>query len=212
MTYMKWRDADGYESGCRECLDLSSLAADLCKALAGKPVPAGDRDGIVTFELGDGCKVSLSNGWRSNEVDKLTVHIDPPDELDRLKGYDLSTEYRLPTSLTVSARLPLFEIAAEVEERIIIAAQAPLARLREFANRLERDGRPLEMIGREYAAQFPELEITVPEFSDHRGNIRGSAPIYLLGDFYWDGSVSIERMELTRAQFERVVRALRETD
>jgi hypothetical protein len=180
MTYMKWRDADGYESGCRECLDLSSLAADLCKALDGKPISTGDRGGMVTFELGDGCKLSLSNGWRSFEVDKVTVHIDPP--------------------------------AAEVEERIIIAAQAPLARLHEFARQLERDGRPLEMIGREYAAQFPELEITVPEFSDHRGNVRGSAPIYLLGDFYWDGGVSIERMELTRAQFERVVRALREKD
>jgi hypothetical protein len=56
------------------------------------------------------------------------------------------------------------------------------------------------------------LEITVPEFSDHRGNIRGNAPIYLLGDFYWDGCVSIERMELSRAQFERVVRALREEE
>jgi hypothetical protein len=54
------------------------------------------------------------------------------------------------------------------------------------------------------------LEITVPELSDHRGSIRGSAPIGLLGDFYSDGCVSIERMELTRAQFERVVRVLRE--
>jgi hypothetical protein len=212
MTYMKWRDTDGYESGCRECLDLSSFAADLCKALEGKSISTSDRDGIATFELGDGCKLSLSNRWRSNEVDKVTVHIDPPDELDRLRGYDLSIEYRLPASVTVSAKLPVVEIVAEVKERIIIAAQAPLARLREFAKQLERDGRPLEMIGREYAAQFPELEITVPEFSDHRGNIRGNAPIYLLGDFYWDGCVSIERMELSRAQFERVVRALREEE
>jgi hypothetical protein len=77
---------------------------------------------------------------------------------------------------------------------------------------LERDGRPLETIGRAYAAQFPELEITVPEFSDHRGSIRGSAPTYLLGDFYQDGAVSIERMELTQAQFERVIRALRDEE
>ena len=84
--------------------------------------------------------------------------------------------------------------------------------MREFARQLERDGRPLEVIGREYAAQFPELEITVPELSDHRGSIRGSAPIYLLGDFYSDGRVSIERMELSRAQLERVVRVLREEE
>ena len=89
MTYVKWRDADGYESGCRECLDLSALAADLCKALDGKAISTDDRNGYVTFELVDGCKVSLSNGWRSNEVDKATVHIDPPDELDSLRGYDL---------------------------------------------------------------------------------------------------------------------------
>jgi hypothetical protein len=61
------------------------------------------------------------------------------------------------------------------------------------------------------AAQFPELEITAPELSDHRGSIRGSAPIYL-GDFFSDGCVSIERMELTRAQFERVIRALRDVE
>jgi hypothetical protein len=82
--------------------------------------------------------------------------------------------------------------------------------LRKFAKQLERDGRPIEMIGSAYAAQFPELEITVPELSDHRGSIRGSAPIGLLADFYSDGGVSIERMELTRAQFERVLRVLRE--
>jgi hypothetical protein len=40
----------------------------------------------------------------------------------------------------------------------------------------------------------------------------GSAPIYLLADFYSDGCVSIERMELTRAQFERVIRALRDEE
>jgi hypothetical protein len=143
MTYVKWRDADGYESGCRECLDLSALAADLCKALDGKAISTDDRNGYVTFELVDGCKVSLSNGWRSNEVDKATVHIDPPDELDSLRGYDLSIEYRLPTSVTVSAKLPLDEIAVDVKRRLII---------------------------------------------------RGSAPIYLLDDFYSDGRVSIERM------------------
>ena len=77
---------------------------------------------------------------------------------------------------------------------------------------MERNGWPIEMIGREYAAQFPELEITVPELSDHRGSFRGSDPIGLLGDFYSDGCVSIERMELTRAQFERVKRALREEE
>jgi len=32
------------------------------------------------------------------------------------------------------------------------------------------------------------------------------------GDFYSDGRVSIERMELSRAQFERVVRVLREEE
>ena len=68
------------------------------------------------------------------------------------------------------------------------------------------------MIGQAYAAQFPELEITVPELSDHRGSIRGVGPIYLLGDLYSDGCVSIERMRLTRAQFERVVSALREEE
>src|SRR3954467_7325622 len=106
MTYIKWRDADGYETGCRECLDLSSFAADLCKALDGKPISTNDRDGYATFELADGCMLSLSNSWRSNEADKVTVHIDPPDELDRLRGYDLSAEHRLPASVTVSARLP----------------------------------------------------------------------------------------------------------
>jgi hypothetical protein len=212
MTYLKWRDADGYEKGSGECLDLSSFAADLCNSLDGKSISTNDRDGYVTFELVDGCKLSLSSSWRSNEVDKVTVHIDPPDELDRLRGYDLSIEYRLPASVTVSAKLPLDKIVADVKERLITPAQAPLANLREFARQLERDGRPLEMIGREYAAQFPELEITVPELSDHRGSIRGSAPIYLLGDFYSDGRVSIERMELSRAQFERVIRVLREEE
>ena len=206
MTYLKWRDADGYEKGCRECLDLSAFAADLCKALDGKPISTNDRDGYATFKLADGCKLSLSKGWRSTEIDKVAVHIDPPDELDRLRGYDLSIEYRLPASVTVSAKLSLDKIVADIKGRLITPAQAPLANLREFAKQLERDGRPLEMIGRAYAAQFPELEITVPELSDHRGSIRGSAPIYLLGDFYSDGCVSIERMELTRAQFERVVR------
>ena len=110
----------------------------------------------------------------------------------------------------MSARLPLDQIAADLRDRLITPAQTPLANLREFARQLERDGRPLEMIGRAYAAQFPELEITVPELSDHRGSIRGGAPIGLLGDFYSDGCVSIERMELTRAQFERVIRALRD--
>jgi hypothetical protein len=212
MTYIKWRDADGYETGCRECLDLSSFAADLCKALDGKPISTNDRDGYATFELADGCKLSLSNSWRSNEADKVTVHIDPPDELDRLRGYDLSIEHRLPASVTMSAKLPLDQIAADVKDRLITPAQTPLANLREFAKQLERDGRPIEMIGRAYAAQFPELEITVPELSDHRGSFRGSAPIGLLGDFYSDGCVSIERMELTRAQFERVIRALREEE
>ena len=61
MTYLKWRDADGYEKGCRECLDLSAFAADLCKALDGKPISTNDRDGYATFELADGCKLSLSN-------------------------------------------------------------------------------------------------------------------------------------------------------
>ena len=99
MTYIKWRDADGYETGSRECLDLPAFAADLCKALHGKPISTNERDGHVTFELADGCKLALSNGWRSNEVDKVTVHIDPPDELDRLRGYDLSvsTGCRLPS-------------------------------------------------------------------------------------------------------------------
>ena len=212
MTYIKWRDADGYESGCRECLDLSAFAADLCKALDGKPSLSNERDGHVTFELADGCKLALSNGWRSNEVDKVTVHIDPPDELDRLRGYDLSTEYRLPASVTVSAKLPLDQIAAHVKGRLITPAQSPLTNLRAFARQLERDGRLLETIGRAYVAQFPEFEITVPVFSDHRGSIRGSAPIYLLADFYSDACVSIERMELTRAQFERVIRALREEE
>jgi hypothetical protein len=55
----------------------------------------------------------------------------------------------------------------------------------------------------------PNWRFTAPELSDHRGSIRGSAPIYLLADFYSDGC-SIERMELTRAQFERVIRVLRE--
>jgi len=136
----------------------------------------------------------------------------PPDELDRLRGYDLSIEHRLPASVTVSARLPLDQIVAGVRDRLITPAQTPLANLRQFARQLERDGRPLEMIGRAYAAQFPELEITVPELSDHRGSIRGGAPIGLLGDFYSDGCVSIERMELTRAQFERVIRALRDEE
>jgi hypothetical protein len=163
MTYIKWRDADGYETGCRECLDLSSFAADLCKALDGKPISTNDRDGYATFELADGCKLSLSNSWRSNEVDKVTVHIDPPDELDRLRGYDLSAECRLPASVTVSAKLPLDQIVADVKDRLITPAQTPLANLREFSRQLERDGRPLEMIGTAYAAQFPELEITVPE-------------------------------------------------
>ena len=210
MTYIKWRDTDGYEKGCRECLDLSSFAADLCKALDGKPISTNDRDGYATFELADGCKLSLSKGWRSTEIDKVAVHIDPPDELDRLRGYDLSIEYRLPASVAVSAKLPLDQIVADIKQQLITPAQTPLANLREFAKQLERDGRPIEMIGRAYAAQFPELEITVPELSDHRGSIRGSAPIGLLGDFYSDGCVSIERMELTRAQFERVVRVLRE--
>ena len=44
MTYLKWRDADGYEKGSRECLDLSAFAADLCKALDGKPISTNDRD------------------------------------------------------------------------------------------------------------------------------------------------------------------------
>ena len=208
MTYIKWRDADGYETGCRECLDLSAFAADLCKALDGTPISTNDRDGHVTFELADGCKLSLWNSWRSNEADKVMVHIDPPDELDRLRGYDLSAEHRLPAAVTVSAKLPLDQIAADVKGRLITPAQTPLANLREFAKQLERGGRPLETIGRVYAAQFPELAITVPEFSDHRGSIRGSLPLYLLADFYPDGCVSIERMELTRAQFERVLCAL----
>ena len=212
MTYIKWRDADGYETGSRECLDLPAFAADLCRALDGKPISTNERDGHATFELADGCKLSLSKGWRSNEVDQVAVHIDPPDELDRLRGYDLPAGHRLPASVTVSAKLPLDRIAADVKDRLIAPAQTPLANLREFARRLERDGRPLETIGRAYAAQFPELEITAPEFSDHRGSIRGGAPIYLLGDFYPDGSVSIERMELTRAQFERVIRVLREEE
>ena len=210
MTYFKIRDADGYETGSRECLDLPAFAVDLCKALDGKPISTNERDGHATFELADGCRLSLSKGWRSTEVDKVAVHIDPPDELDRLRGYDLSIEHRLPASVTVSARLPLDQIVADVRDRLITPAQTPLANLRQFARQLERDGRPLETIGRAYAAQFPELEITVPEFSDHRGSIRGSAPIYLLADFYSDGCVSIERMELTRAQFERVIRALRD--
>jgi hypothetical protein len=141
MTYIKWRDADGYETGCRECLDLSSFAADLCKALDGKPISTNDRDGYATFELADGCKLSLSNSWRSNEADKVAVHIDPPDELDRLRGYDLSIEHRLPASVTVSAKLPLDQIAADVKGRLITPAQTPLANLREFARQLERVSR-----------------------------------------------------------------------
>ena len=119
MTYIKWRDTDGYEKGCRECLDLSSFAADLCKALDGKPISTNDRDGYATFELADGCKLSLSKGWRSTEIDKVAVHIDPPDELDRLRGYDLSIEYRLPASVTVSAKLPLDQIVADIKQRLI---------------------------------------------------------------------------------------------
>ena len=65
MTYIKWRDADGYETGSRECLDLPAFAADLCKALHGKPISTNDRDGHATFELADGCRLSLSNNWRS---------------------------------------------------------------------------------------------------------------------------------------------------
>ena len=124
--------------------------------------------------------------------DPVTVHIDPPDELDRLRGYDLSTECRLPASITVSAKLPLHQIVADVRDRLITPAQTPLANLREFAKQLERDGRPLELIGRAYAAQFPELEITVPELSDNRDSIRGSAPIYLLGDFLF-GRLRLDR-------------------
>ena len=120
----------------------------------------------------------------------------------------LSTGCRLLSSCRPSCRST--RSSADIKQRLITSAQTPLANLREFAKQLERDGRPLEMIGRAYAAQFPELEITVPELSDHRGSIRGGAPVYLLGDFYSDGCVSIERMELTRAQFERVVRVLRE--
>ena len=142
MTYLKWRDADGYEKGCRECLDLSAFAADLCKALDGKPISTNDRDGYATFKLADGCKLSLSKGWRSTEIDKVAVHIDPPDELDRLRGYDLSIEYRLPASVTVSAKLSLDKIVADIKGRLITPAQAPLANLREFAKQLERDGRP----------------------------------------------------------------------
>src|SRR4051794_16998319 len=102
----------------------------------------------------------------------------------------LSTGCRLPAAVTVSAKLPLDQIAADVKGRLIPPAQTPLANLREFAKQLERGGRPLETIGRVYAAQFPELAITVPEFSDHRGSIRGSVPLYLLADFYPDGCVS----------------------
>ena len=131
---------------------MSSFAADLCKALDGKPISTNDRDGYATFELADGCKLSLSKGWRSTEIDKVAVHIDPPDELDRLRGYDLSIEYRLPASVIVSAKLPLDEIVADIKQRLITSAQTPLANLREFAKQLERDGRPLEMIGRAYAA------------------------------------------------------------
>ena len=184
LTYIKWRDADGYETGCRECLDLSSFAADLCKALDGKPISTNDRDGYATFELADGCKLSLSNSWRSNEADKVAVHIDPPDELDHLPGCDycrLSTGCRLPSLCRPSCQLD--QIAADVKGRLITPAQTPLANLREFARQLERDGRPLEMIGTAYAAQFPELEITVPELSDHRGSFRGSAPIRLFRRF-----------------------------
>ena len=184
---------------------------DLCKALDGKPISTNDRDGYATFKLAERLQSSLCRkGWRSTEIDKVAVHIDPPDELDRLRGYEyLSIEYRLPASVTVSGQAVARQDRRRHRGAANHPAQAPLANLREFARQLERDGRPLELIGRAYAAQFPELEITVPELSDHRGSIRGSAPIHLLADFYSDGCVSIERMELTRAQFERVIWAAR---
>jgi hypothetical protein len=133
MTYLKWRDADGYEKGCRECLDLSAFAADLCKALDGKPISTNDRDGYATFELADGCKLSLSKGWRSTEIDKVAVHIDPPDELDRLRGYDLSIEYRLPASVTVSAKLSLDRRHQGAANHPRTSTARKLARIRQAA-------------------------------------------------------------------------------
>ena len=99
MTYIKWRDADGYETGCRECLDLSSFAADLCKALDGKPISTNDRDGYATFEL--------ARRLQALFVERLAINRDRqgggcasirPMNWTSLRGYDLSIEHRLPAS------------------------------------------------------------------------------------------------------------------
>ena len=162
MTYIKWRDTDGYERGCRECLDLSSFAADLGKALtANRSRPTS----ATVMPRSSWQTVASSLCRKAGDQPRSTrsrCHIDPSDELDRLRGYDLSIEYRLPASVAVSAKLPLDQIVPDIKPPLITPAQTPLANFREFAKQLERDGRPLEMIGRTYAAQFPELEITVP--------------------------------------------------
>ena len=136
MTYLKWRDADGYEKGCRECLDLSAFAADLCKALDGKPISTNDRDGYATFKLANGARALCRKAGDQPRSTRSPYTSILPDELDRLRGYDLSIEYRLPASVTVSAKLSLDKIVADIKGRLITPAQAPLANLREFAKQL----------------------------------------------------------------------------
>ena len=100
MTYIKWRDADGYETGSRECLDLPAFAADLCKALHGKPISTNDCDGHAMFDLADGCRLSLSNklaikrGRQGHGAHRSARRTGPPQGLLISR---LSTGCRLPS-------------------------------------------------------------------------------------------------------------------
>ena len=194
-------------------LDLHRFAADLCKALGGKMIPPvkgeAKNERWTSMEIGDAI-IGLTKSWKQSEVEKVSVSISPRGLSLGYNDTPRGPEYALP-SATVSTARPLASIAADIKRRVIDAAAAPMAKLREHAAACNQQRDDLQTVAADLRKRHPLLAVTVKDgerFSASLYRNSNDEP-YLSGTVRSDGSVSIDRLGgLTAEQFERVMTAL----
>ena len=210
MSYIEVVQSYGHDE---RKLNVARFAADLRKALGGAPLPAKDCDTDVyrhaRFAL-DGNEITLTSGWRRNEIDKVTVRCSPLNCKLDYNNTPRGDEYKLPEA-TVSAERPLQAIAADIKRRVIEPAKAPIAKRREYAATLAKQANDLASTCARLRERFPGLSVTLKNGATYSASLyhNTDAGPYLSGQVHADGSMSIDRLgSLSADQFERVMTAL----
>lgn len=203
MTYIS-HNADN-----RLTLDLKRFAGDLAKELGGKVVPnESQHDRYIRILIND-TELTLSAGWKSGEVNKVTVSIWPAEQALRHVDVPRGDGFELP-SATVSASRPLHRVAADIKRRVIEPATAPLAKRRERLIQVGERARDLKKSAERLRKQFPGLSINTDQDRGQTGTVYYNADgVYFNGRLNADGSVYPDRLgTLTAEQFERLMAVL----